>query len=134
MNWNPTPAEPTPEMIDRGVKFAMKTAVTGDYPWPQYIADLYRTMAAAALQEHSVTLAKMPPEKLYTIKKLEWRNGNAKGISFDYSVSEWKGRWHLYINRINPSTQDYDSEAAAMAAAEDHNRRQFSHWLVEVTR
>lgn len=38
------PREPTPEMIRKGVDLAMRVAITGEYRWVDYIADLYRTM------------------------------------------------------------------------------------------
>lgn len=36
--------EPTKEMIDRGVAFALNVKLGGDYTWSRYVADLYRHM------------------------------------------------------------------------------------------
>jgi hypothetical protein len=41
------PVEPTPEMLDRGVAFALNVTLSGDYTWSDYIADMYRHMLAA---------------------------------------------------------------------------------------
>lgn len=43
-------AEPTTAMIDAGVAFALSVSLSGGYKWPQYIADLYKTMRAAAIR------------------------------------------------------------------------------------
>lgn len=40
--------EPTPGMINRGVDFAIKAKLGGDYLWPDYIKELFCTMIAAA--------------------------------------------------------------------------------------
>ena len=40
--------EPTPGMINRGVDFAIKAKLGGDYMWPDYIKELFCTMIAAA--------------------------------------------------------------------------------------
>ena len=40
--------EPTPAMINRGVDFAINAKLSGEYTWPDYIADLYREMNKAA--------------------------------------------------------------------------------------
>ena len=40
--------EPTPAMINRGVDFAIKAKLGGDYLWPDYIKELFCTMIAAA--------------------------------------------------------------------------------------
>lgn len=40
----PESGEPTPAMVNRGVEFAIRAKLSGEYTWPDYIADLYRTM------------------------------------------------------------------------------------------
>jgi len=42
------PAEPTPEMLDRAVAFALNVTISGDYNWSAYMRDVWRTMLAAA--------------------------------------------------------------------------------------
>lgn len=41
--------EPTPAMIDAGVAFALQVSLGGDYQWSQYVRDLFKNMAKAAL-------------------------------------------------------------------------------------
>lgn len=40
----PESGEPTPAMVNRGVEFAIRAKLSGEYTWPDYIADLHRTM------------------------------------------------------------------------------------------
>lgn len=42
--------EPTTAMIDAGVAFALSVSLSGEYRWSQYVADLYKTMRAAAIR------------------------------------------------------------------------------------
>lgn len=42
--------EPTDEMTNLGVNLAMRISLSEGYRWPDYIADLYRTMTDAALR------------------------------------------------------------------------------------
>lgn len=42
--------EPTEAMTKAGVAFAMRISLSEGYRWPDYIADLYRTMTDAALR------------------------------------------------------------------------------------
>jgi hypothetical protein len=46
------PVEPTPEILDRGVAFALNVTLSGDYTWSDYIADMYRHMLAAKENNH----------------------------------------------------------------------------------
>lgn len=45
--WKPI-SEATDDMITAGIDFALKSAVSSENPWPDYIAGLYRAMLSAA--------------------------------------------------------------------------------------
>lgn len=42
--WKLVPVEPTHDMLKRGVDRALRSAISGAYRWPDYMADLYRDM------------------------------------------------------------------------------------------
>lgn len=42
------PVEPTEEMRREGVTLALRSALSGGYKWPDYVAALYAAMIAAA--------------------------------------------------------------------------------------
>lgn len=42
------PVEPTQEMLDRAVAFALNVTLSGDYNWSAYMRDVWRTMLAAS--------------------------------------------------------------------------------------
>jgi len=42
------PLEPTPEMLDVAVSFALNVQISRDYNWSAYMADVYRRMIAMA--------------------------------------------------------------------------------------
>ncbi|CEG08761.1 hypothetical protein BN961_02179 [Afipia felis] len=42
--------EPTKAMVDAGVAFALNVTLSGEYRWSQYVADLFKTMRAAAIR------------------------------------------------------------------------------------
>lgn len=46
--WKIAPDRPTPEMIDRGVAFALNVSIGRDYRWTEYVSDLYGRMLSAA--------------------------------------------------------------------------------------
>ena len=46
--WKPVPVEPTYDMTQAGVNLALSARISGAYPWPTYIRDMYKTMLSAA--------------------------------------------------------------------------------------
>ena len=42
------PVEPTAEMLDRAVAFALNVTLSGEYNWSAYMRDVWRTMLAAS--------------------------------------------------------------------------------------
>lgn len=44
------PLEATDAMAKAGAEFALSVALSSDYTWPDYMKDLWRTMAVAALR------------------------------------------------------------------------------------
>jgi hypothetical protein len=42
------PVEPTPEMLDVAVSFALNVSLSGDYNWSAYMRDIWLRMVAAA--------------------------------------------------------------------------------------
>ena len=42
------PIEPTPEMLDVAVSFALNVSLSGDYNWSAYMRDIWLRMVAAA--------------------------------------------------------------------------------------
>lgn len=44
------PVEPTPEMLDCAVSFALNVSLSGEYNWSAYMRDVWLRMTAAAQQ------------------------------------------------------------------------------------
>lgn len=48
--WKLVPEDPTADMCSDAVVLAMGVTIGGEYPWPQYMHDIYKTMLATAPQ------------------------------------------------------------------------------------
>lgn len=46
--WQLVPVEPDCDMTQAGVNLALSAMISGAYPWPTYIRDMYKTMLASA--------------------------------------------------------------------------------------
>lgn len=58
--WKLVPVEPTYDMTQAGVNLALSARISGAYPWPTYIRDMYKAMLATAPQpDHIPDAGKM---------------------------------------------------------------------------
>lgn len=58
--WKLAPVDPTYDMTQAGVNLALSARISGAYPWPTYIRDIYKAMLAAAPQpDHIPDATKM---------------------------------------------------------------------------
>lgn len=58
--WKLVPVEPTYDMTQAGVNLALSARISGAYPWPTYIQDMYKAMLAAA-PDHIPDAGNMTP-------------------------------------------------------------------------
>ncbi len=85
--WKLVPVEPTEEMLDRGVAFALQATVHGEKGWTNYVRSLFQTMIAAAPQ---------PPASQGDLQKFCPECGNSafnSGVDKERQCTKCKQSW-----------------------------------------
>lgn len=132
--WKLAPVDPTYDMTQAGVNLALSARISGAYPWPTYIRDMYKAMLAAAPQPGHIPDAGKMVVSDRSMKEIKAALAGSKGKEHTliFSAKEVRGLLNTIVNQ-NQRIERFEKKIADRIAQDRKmpTDTEMLDWLIE---